>query len=271
MEERIVLFVPCYVDQLRPRAGIAALELLERLGHAVEVRPDVVCCGQPFSNSGQAREGEALARRWYEGMAGVRTAVILSSSCTVQLRHVRGALEALAAPARKEGTARASLATAAADGRAAGAGVGEAGEVRGGGEWPEVLELCEFLNRRHPERAFGRLRRAVALHSSCHGLRDSDADAHARAVLARVEGLTVLRPSRPDECCGFGGTFSISFPALSVRMGEDRLGDLVATGAREVVATDLSCLLHLEGIAGARGEKIAFRHVGEILREAVGP
>jgi L-lactate dehydrogenase complex protein LldE len=230
MPEPVALFVPCYVDPLRPRAGAAAVELLEALGHEVRVHPEAVCCGQPFSNCGMARDGEALARRWHEAMAGESTAVVLSSSCTVQLRHHPPA--------------------------AAGA--------------PEVLELCEFLNVRHPQRRFGRLERAVALHSSCHGLRDSGADAHARELLARVEGLRLLRPRRCEECCGFGGTFSVAFSDLSLAMGEERLADLLATGAREVAATDLSCLIHLEGIARARAEGIAFRHVAEILREAMG-
>lgn len=254
MEDPVTLFVPCYVDQLRPQAGVAAVELLERLGHAVEVRLDVVCCGQPFANSGQAREGEDLARLWYERMAFARTVVVLSSSCTVQLRHAReGAFGSGVVAAGRGSVGR----PPAGEGPAA------------GGAGPALYELCEFLDRRHPGRSLGRLERTVCLHSSCHGLRDSDSDAHARALLGRVAGLRVLRPGRPDECCGFGGTFSTSFPALSVRMGEDRLSDLLVTGSREVVATDLSCLLHLEGIAAARGEAVSFRHVGELLREAV--
>lgn len=229
MTDSVTLFVPCYVDQLRPGAAVAAVETLEALGHRVRVRPDVICCGQPFSNSGGGAEGERLARLWHERMAAEGSVVILSSSCTVQLRHARAS--------------------------------------RGG---TPLMEFCEFLNTQHPERTFGELQRRVGLHSSCHGLRDSDADVHARAVLGRVSGLELARPSRPDECCGFGGTFATSFPDLSVRMGEDRLSDLLSTGAREIAATDLSCLLHLEGIAAARGEKIAFRHVAELLREAIG-
>jgi L-lactate dehydrogenase complex protein LldE len=196
----------------------------------VRVRADVICCGQPFSNSGSGREGDYLARLWHERMAEEGCVVVLSSSCTVQLRHAAAAV------------------------------------MRGG---PEIREFCEFLDARHPAAGFGRLERTIALHSACHGLRDSDADARARAVLSRVAELRTLRPSRSEECCGFGGTFATSFPDLSVRMGEDRLNDLLATGAREVAATDLSCLLHLEGIAAARGKVIAFRHVAEILSEAM--
>ncbi|MEE9218295.1 MAG: (Fe-S)-binding protein [Acidobacteriota bacterium] len=259
MSDPVTLFVPCFVDQLRPRAGIAAVELLERLGHDVRVRPEVICCGQPFSNSGSEPEAQALARRWYAGMASEQTVVVLSSSCTVQLLHARrgwaSGSEGRSVNAGSSGSAQARSAN------------GCSAEALGTG--PRVLEFCEFLDTRHPDTDFGRLERSICLHSSCHGLRDSDSDRHARAVLGRVAGLEVLRPGRPDECCGFGGTFATSFADLSVRMGRDRLSDILGTGAREVVATDLSCLLHLEGVARAGAEPLDFRHIAELLREAV--
>ena len=87
--KRVTLFVPCYVDRTRPTAGIAAVELLEQLGHTVEVRSSAYCCGQPFTNSGCSAEGQRSARHWYEQMTGAECVVVLSSSCTVQLRHLR--------------------------------------------------------------------------------------------------------------------------------------------------------------------------------------
>jgi len=249
MSRTVTLFVPCYVDQLHPQSGIAAVRVLEGLGYRIRVHPDILCCGQPFSNSGAAGEGLKLARRWLDGMKDDPVVVVLSSSCTVQLRHALCELSACGGAARDT--------------------PGAAAET--GGATPEVLEFCEFLDTRHPAAGLGSLERSVCLHSACHGLRDSDADRHARAILGRIEGLRVLRADRSDECCGVGGTFSTSFSALSVRMGKDRLYAILATGAREVVSTDVSCLLHLEGIARARGEPVAFRHVSEILAESAAP
>ena len=230
--EPIVLFVPCFVDQLRPSAGVATLEVLESLGHAVEIRPSAICCGQPFTNSGCQIEGDRATELWFERMGEGATVVVPSSSCAVHLRHWQ-----------------------------AGAASSFAG-VR-------VRELCEFLEESHPDRRGGSLPRSICLHSSCHGLRDSKADADARRALARIDQLTTVRAERSDECCGFGGAFSVNFPEISVRMGRDRLAEIEATGVEEVVATDLSCLLHLEGIARARGRSLAFRHIAEVIREAL--
>lgn len=231
----VTLFVPCYVDWLAPSAGVAAVRLLERLGHAVAYRPEALCCGQPLTNAGCGAGGERIARRWLRGMEGAGDVVVLSSSCWSQLRRIAGA--------------------------------GEDGEGTGGG--PRIHEFCRFVDRRHPDRSMGRLERVVCLHGACHGLREGGIDDHARRLLSRVERLRVVRAEREDECCGFGGTFSISFPDVSVRMGEDRLDEIEATGAEEVTATDASCLLHLRGISAARGRRLPFRHVAEVLEEAL--
>ena len=227
----VTLFVPCYVDQLRPAAGIAAVETLESLGHTVEVREAAICCGQPFTNSGCVDEGRRATELWYERMDGGGPIVVLSSSCAVHLRHVR-----------PRGSASSSL---------------------------EIHEFCEFLSRYHGDRDGGRLERTICLHSSCHGIRDSRADRAAREVLGTISGLDAVQAERADECCGFGGSFSTAFPDLSVRMGEDRLDEIAVTDATEVTATDVSCLLHLEGIARAQGRSLVFRHIAEVVREAL--
>lgn len=227
----VTLFVPCYVDQLRPEAGIACVGILESLGVAVDVRPQAICCGQPFANSGCVAEARSATDIWARHMRGAGTVVVPSSSCAVHLRH------------------------SVSDDRDS--------------DVPEIFELCEFLERCFPDRPGGSLEGTVCLHSSCHGLRESSADGAARAALARVEGLEVKQAARSDECCGFGGSFSVTFPETSIRMGEDRLAEIDATVAAEVVATDMSCLLHLEGIARANGSRLRFRHIGELIADAL--
>lgn len=228
----VTLFVPCYVDWLAPAAAIAAVHVLERLGYRVDYRPGVVCCGQPLTNSGCARSGDRVARRWFAGMAGAGALVVLSSSCATHLWH---AAQRLRVPESRR---------------------------------PQIYEFCEFIARFHGDRPLGRLQRTVCLHSACHGLRDGSIDRHARQVLRSIAGLTVVQAERADECCGFGGTFSVTFPNLSVRMAEDRIDAILRTGAAEVVATDLSCLIHLRGAAEARAAPLAFRHIAEIVAEA---
>lgn len=228
----LTLFVPCYVDWLAPQAAVAAVRVLERLGHEVAYRPSVLCCGQPLTNAGAGEAGDRVSARWFQGMTDATTVVVLSSSCTTHLWH-------------------------------------QAQHTYGPRSSPRVHEFCQFLDDAHPHVQFGRLQRTVCLHSACHGLREGDIDRHARSVLERIAGLTLVQTERADECCGFGGTFSVSFPDISVRMGEDRISEILRTGASEVTATDASCLLHLRGIAEARGARLTFRHIAELLDEAM--
>ncbi len=224
----LTLFVPCYVDYLHPRAGLAAVHVLESLGHELRVERRAVCCGQPLTNSGCTAEGAATTQAWYRAMEGSGTVVVLSSSCTVHLSHNRPRAEDL----------------------------------------PQVVEICEFLCEHHADRISGELEAKMCFHSACHGLRESQSNRAAKELLGRIDGLEIVQAERPDECCGFGGTFSTAFPNLSIAMGRDRLSEIQRSGSRDVVATDISCLLHLQGIARAQGQPLHIRHVVEVLNEA---
>jgi L-lactate dehydrogenase complex protein LldE len=139
-----------------------------------------------------------------------------------------------------------------------------------------VYELCEFLVDVLGVRALGgRFARRVGLHPSCHGLRELGlARGSERIVapfdkvgglLATLEGLELVAPARADECCGFGGSFSVEEPEVSCRMGLDRLAAHEAAGAEVVTSSDASCLLHLRGLAERRGSPLRVMHVAEIL------
>ena len=241
---RVALFVPCFVDQLVPRVGIASLELLERLGLEVVVHEGAACCGQPAANAGFERRGAGALRRLVEVFAECERVVVPSGSCALHVRTHAGSFGA------------------------AGARVAE-----------RTVELTTFL---HDElgpdtvAALGAVfPHRVALHIGCHALRglgvarptevQSPPFDKLRALLERVEGISFAEVRRADECCGFGGTFSVSEPAVSARMGRDRLRDLVASGADAVVSTDVSCLLHLDGLARRAGPMLHMLHVSEVL------
>jgi L-lactate dehydrogenase complex protein LldE len=243
---RVGLFVPCYVDQLAPSVAEATLRVLERAGCDVEYDPDQTCCGQPFSNLGLAAEAARLARIHLERFARHDAIVCPSASCVATVRRHYGGL---------------------------GVGLDPAGRrVR-----ERTFELTEFLADELGSVDVGaRFPHRVALLASCHGLRELGLGTPSEAVgaahrpgateraLSAVEGLELLRPSR-DECCGFGGAFSVEFPVVSGRIGRDRLADLAATGAEFVTATDASCLLHLDGIRRRAGAGPRGIHVAEIL------
>lgn len=115
----------------------------------------------------------------------------------------------------------------------------------------------------------------VSVHNSCHGVRELGLSSPSERnipkfnkivdLLQMVQGITVRQPERPDECCGFGGMFSVEETAVSIRMGEDKLARHMATGAEYITGPDSSCLMHLEGIARREKKNIKFIHVAEIL------
>jgi L-lactate dehydrogenase complex protein LldE len=249
---RVGLFVPCYVDQLAPAVAEATVAVLERVGCQVDYDPDQTCCGQPFLNLGLAAEAARLARAHFERFARYDTIVCPSASCVATVRR-----------------------------HCAGIGVGR--DAAGRRVAARTFELGEFLVRERGVVDVGaRFPHRVALLASCHGLRELGLGRPSEAVAApgapaaepgvterllrAVAGLELLLPER-DECCGFGGAFSVEAPEVSGRMGRARLADLAATGADWIVATDSSCLLHLDGVRrkvpGAPGPRTI--HLAEIL------
>jgi L-lactate dehydrogenase complex protein LldE len=243
---RVGLFVPCYVDQLAPAVAEATVAVLERVGCTVEYDPDQTCCGQPFSNLGLADEARRLARIHLERFARHDAVVAPSASCVATVRRHYGGLGVGSDPAGRRVRER-------------------------------TFELTEFLVRQLGRDDVGaKFPHQVALLPSCHGLRElglgvpservasSPAPGPTEILLRNVAGLSLVRPAR-DECCGFGGAFSVELPEVSGRMGRDRLRDLAATGAAYVTATDVSCLLHLDGIRRREGSGPRAIHVAEIL------
>ncbi len=246
---RAALFAPCFVDQLAPGVAIAAVRLLERLGVEVALPEGAACCGQPPANAGDARAGDAALRRFGETFAPYTHTIVLSGSCTTHVRQHASAT----------GPAGATVAA-------------------------RSFEFCEFL---HDVLGLDRVRalgaadtRRVAVHIGCHALRGLQLATPServlppvnkvRAILESVHGLSFAPLQRPDECCGFGGSFSVGEPAVSARMGRDRLADLRAGGADSVVSTDVSCMLHLSGIERDAGGTLPMVHVAQLLADACG-
>jgi len=243
---RVALAVPCYVDLLRPQVARATLLLLERLGCEVSLEFAAPCCGQPMHNAGDFDAARAAASNWAASAQRFDVVVMPSGSCT---HHVRHHLPGLVA----------------------GATATHAAQV--------TFELCEFLaGPLGSAKLAGRFPHRVAMHLGCHaqrGLRlGGSSELHQppsgpmHALLGGLEGLTLVPLDRPDECCGFGGSFAIGEPDLSVAMGRDRLTDYTAHRAEVLVSSDPSCLLHLEAIASRSAPTLRTMHIAELLEEA---
>ena len=244
---RVGLFIPCYIDQLFPHVGIATVELLERLGVEIDFPAAQTCCGQPMANTGCNDAARPLARKFLEIFRRYEFVVCPSGSCVAMVRHHYD--EYLA---------------------------GEPGfdELK-----HRTFELCEFIHDVLEIRGLkGRFAHRVGLHQSCHGLRElrlansselvAESYNKVRSLLASLDGIQLTLLERPDECCGFGGTFAVSEEAVSCMMGLDRIADHENAGSEIITAGDMSCLMHLDGLIRRQGKPIRILHVAEILAEA---
>ena len=237
------LFIPCYVNQFYPATGKATLELLRKLGVNVVYPAKQTCCGQPMANSGFEHLTQGCNDLFIENFSSFDYIVAPSASCVLHIK------DHLASPAHP----------------------GQAEAIRS-----RVYELVEFLtdvlNVTQLDAVFPH---KVGIHHSCHGLRGlylsqmSELNAppfsKPQKLLSMVKGLEQIKLDRQDECCGFGGTFCVAEEAVSVKMGKDRVTDHTKNGAEYITSSDLSCLMHLEGILRRNKSKVKVVHIAEIL------
>jgi len=235
----VALFDPCYMAMLRPEDAAHARRVLEALGDTVTLL-DGRCCGQPAYNSGFRDEAKEVGRGLLKAAQPFETVVTLSGSCTGMVQHH---LPTLFSSYRQQGAQKIA---------------------------DRFHDFTGYVAT-HPN--IGRLKLklegTVAYHDSCHARRELGSTPHALALLGRISGLEVRRLQFEDECCGFGGTFAVKQPEVSVAMMTGKLDDVRGTGARVLVGGDLSCLTHLE--SGARGIGIEMEtwSLAELLSRAL--
>lgn len=242
------LFATCLVNTMRPRAGFAALKLLEAAGCEVDVPLAQTCCGQPNYNSGDRQGARDLALHLADVFARHDHVVVPSGSCAAMIRVHYPRLFAQGTPehARMEALAA------------------------------KTHELLSFLAEVAPHaeaedaRPAARYPGTVTCHDSCSGLRELGIKAQPRQLLARVEGLTLKEMADAEVCCGFGGLFCVKYPDISGEMVRRKCDAIAATGADAVVAGDLGCLLNIEGALLRQGLPVAAYHVAEILAGMTG-
>lgn len=235
---RVALFVTCLVDLYRPTVGFAAIRLLEQAGCIVEVPPVQTCCGQPAFNAGDRGTARDLARGAIDAFAGYDYVVAPSGSCSGMVAHHYPSLFDEDPQYRAKAEAVAG----------------------------RTHELVSFLRDvMGMEKVPARFDGSVTYHDSCSGLREMGVKAQPRALLSGVEGLTLTEMADPEICCGFGGTFCVKYPDISVRMVTDKCRDIAATGAGTLLAGDMGCLLNMAGRLKREGSPVKVRHVAEVL------
>jgi L-lactate dehydrogenase complex protein LldE len=236
---RVQLFVTCLVDRFFPRVGDATAAVLERLGLKVEVPDQQTCCGQPAFNGGFTDEAASMARHTIDVLSRSDAPVVVpSGSCADMIVHRYPELLADDPDYAPRARALAS----------------------------RTYELTQFLVDvlgRTDLGAAGAGR--LAYHASCHGLRGMGLRTQPMALLRQVAGAEVVPLEDAESCCGFGGLFAVKMAPISGAMLTEKLNGIERSGATTVVATDVSCLMHIQGGLRRRGSRVTTRHVAEVL------
>jgi len=225
----IGLFIPCYVRELYPNVIKSTILLLDRLGYKVEIPQKQTCCGQAFVNSGNSTK---LPQRMDKIFSEYDEVIGLGSSCVSFTKS------------------------------------------QGFGISNKIYELTEFLYKNNHLNLAQNYPKKIAFHHSCHSVRHldlktpSEINLPIKNKIKEVLGCKIYE-TKLDECCGFGGVFSIKEGFISYVMGREKLDELLKENPDVISGVDMSCLMHLKGIADKDGDKIEFKHISEIILESL--
>ena len=232
---KVAFFIPCYVRAVAPQVIECSLNLLRHLGVKPEIPQGQTCCGQPMGNAGFESDTKRLKQRFKKIFENYDRIVSPSSSCVAYVREHYG------------------------------------DSFKG-----RIYEICVYVHDvLRPVSLPGSFPHKVCIHNSCHGVRlaglSSPSEQNVpyfnklRDLLGLIKDIEIVESERPDECCGFGGLFSVEESELSVKMGRDRVRRHMATGAEFITAADSSCLMHQQGIISREKLPIRTIHIVEIL------
>lgn len=233
---KIALLITCLGDVLRPEVGKATVRLLRRLGHDVDFPWQQTCCGQPMFNSGFADLARQQAQHTIRVFEQAEVVITPSGSCAAMVKVEYPHL-----------LAESSWHDRAADLSS------------------RTYELSDFLVNRLGVRDVGaRFEGTVAYHFACH-LRMLNQAEEVKTLIEHVAGARYVPLERQDQCCGFGGSFSVRYPQISGAMVDDKMACVLRTGADALVSTDAGCLMNIGGRLHREGHKIEVLHLAELL------
>jgi L-lactate dehydrogenase complex protein LldE len=238
--KRVLMMATCLCDAFFDDVAKASVEVLEHLGCEVIFPEDQTCCGQPAFNSGDWKASRKVVRYTERVFAGAEPIIVPSGSCAAMLFH--------GAPLEFEGEK-------------------DAGKI--GALAHRSWEIVDYIVNGLGVTSWpGVLRERLAFHESCHS-RGTQSGQAIRTLLGSIEGLEVVPFGQSEQCCGFGGTFSVSFPNVSTGMGNLKIEHVLAVKSDWLVSGDMSCMMHLKGLADKEGIPLRVRHVVQILRDSL--
>lgn len=232
------LFIPCFIDQFYPSTAVNIERILAKAECDVHYNPEQTCCGQPAFNSGYWKEARQLAHKFISDFPGERTIVTPSASCAGFIRnYYRKLLE----NDEKKLESALKLTT-------------------------RIVEFSDFLVNHLQKIDFDAVfNHKATFHDSCSGLREYGIKKEPRLLLENVKGLEIIEMKNTDTCCGFGGTFSAKFHAISTAMTEQKIENALETGVEFIVSTEASCLMNMEAYIKKKKLPLKTIHLADIL------
>jgi L-lactate dehydrogenase complex protein LldE len=231
------VFIPCFVDQLYPTAGFNTIKVLEKAGCNVIYNPEQTCCGQPAFNAGYWGESRDVCSKFIKDFEQAEYVVMPSASCTGFVNNYYD---------KVFGNTSNHNATK---------------DIKG-----KVFELSDFLvNVLKVVDLGASLNGTATYHDSCAALRECKIKEEPRTLLKHVKGLNLVPLQENETCCGFGGTFAVKFEGISTAMGEQKAQHVMDTKASYLISTDLSCLMHINGVMEKKQMPVQCLHLADVL------
>jgi L-lactate dehydrogenase complex protein LldE len=234
---KVDLFIPCFVDQFSPETGFNMAKVLEKVGCKVHYNTEQTCCGLPAFTAGHWEDAREIGEKLLNEVSADKTLVCGASACTSMIRNSYDLLFQNSSYHNKYRQLQ-----------------------------KRNFELSEFLIDVLKIESIGSKLTAKAVYlDSCHALNHCNIKEQPRKLLAMVEGLELLEMESAEECCGFGGTFSVNFEAMSMHLAEQKIQHILDTGAEIIVSTDYACLMHLDAFIKKQGIPLRIMHLADVL------
>ena len=239
---KVQLFIPCFVDQLYAETAFNMVKVLEKACCDVTYNINQTCCGQPAFNAGFFEEAKSVASKFIKDFEAEDYIVAPSASCVGFVRNYYAGLF--------ENSSQHNLVKNLSR---------------------KIFEFTEFLTNILKIENFGaELEVKATYHDSCAALRECKIKDGPRRLLQKVKGLQLIEMDETETCCGFGGTFAVKFEAISNAMADQKIGHALATDATHIISTDLSCLMHLQGIITKKSIQLTTIHIADVLSSGWG-
>ena len=235
------VFIPCFIDQFYPNVADCTIRILEKVGCGVNYNPEQTCCGQPAYNAGRKDDCKEVGEKFIRDFSSENIVVVPGASCVGMVKNYYSDFFTNSLLHHEYSRLR-----------------------------KNIYELSDFLVNVLKITDLGSsFEGRAVLHESCSASREIKKINETRELLIKVRGLELIDITNPEDCCGFGGTFSIKNAAIASGMARDKVNAVQQTSANYFISTDSSCLLHLESYARKQNSNIKFLHLAEVLASGI--